>query len=312
MMIQVDARDEGDFIIHWQRIPPSPPPANDDFADALTFTDAVPFTVDIKHATVECGELPVAGFWDGPYGSVWYKWEPTLDQNVQITLDSTGIDPELDYQFVDVYRGTTLENLFNITPADDGDGNASYDDAISFEFVVEAGETYYFRFSAYADQGWDQNVVTIEAFGDNIFPPFITPTTTVFTPSLAPAGTATKAAPFIAPTTVMFPPYLSGPMDIPAPFIDSTSVVYTPYLVTADRARVSQLATEVILSPDSPARVTQVAVEYIILPTGNARVSQEPVEYIFLPDDTAAYLTQIPVEVLQRSLRESVIVIIID
>lgn len=309
LMIQVDARDEGDFRINWQRIPPGSPPANDDFDDAITITEGVPFTVDPVHATVECGETPVAGFWDGPFGSVWYTWDSVVDQYVSITMDTTGIDPDLDYQLLDIFEGTTLDNLVNVTPADDFD-NFSYDDIATVEFIAEAGKTYYFRFSAYADQGWDQTEAVLE-LGANIVAPFIAPTTTVFTPSLAGTGNANLSAPFIAPTTVVFDPSPAGDQDAPAPFIASTTEVFTPGLIGPDRARTSQEPVEVLLVGDSEARVSQEPLEVLFVGDSAGRISQEPIE-VLMKSDGAARASQVPVEVLFRNVRESVSVIIID
>ena len=311
MVIQVDARDEGEFLICWERIVPDPKPANDDFADAIEIFDSVPFAVNAVNATVERGELPIAGFNNGPFGSVWYKFLPTVSQSAQLVVNADWPGTlNIDYQYFDIYRGTTLDNLVNITPADDWFNGAYNEISDPIPFSVQAGETYYFRFSAYADQAWSGVTATMSAFGDDVYIPFISPTTTLYTPSLL------GVIPFIAPTTILFDHYLSGAMDIPAPFIDSTAVAFEPYLVSPDRARLSQEAIEVLLVPDNTnARITQVAAEVIYLPdTAKARITQEPIEVLLVPASAEidARLTQLPVEVLHRSLRESVTITIID
>lgn len=126
--------------------------------------------------------------------------------------------------------------------------------------------------------GADPGEIFPVAGDDEIAVPFLSPTTTVFTPVLEGEGNANLGAPFIAATATVFDAYLSGDQDVLAPFIASETTMFGAFLLSGDPALISQLPVEVVMSPT----------------------------------DADARLSQLPVEVIQRASRESVIVIVID
>ena len=64
------------------------------------------------------------------------------------------------------------------------------------------------------------------------------------------------------------------------------------------QARVSQLASEAVLSPDSDARLSQLATEAVVAPEPDALISQATVEAIVAPTDAAARLGQVVIEAI--------------
>lgn len=148
-VIQVDGRDQGTFTLKWRRIPENPAPANDDFADAIEIFENTPVSGTTAGASVECGETPIAAWYEGPFGSVWYVFNPTqsgtLFLTAQIDLHTGGW-----YTAFDVYQGTSLDTLVNITPANTystGGNNAT----IGFPVTFAGGVPVYIRASTEFD-----------------------------------------------------------------------------------------------------------------------------------------------------------------
>jgi hypothetical protein len=119
------------------------PPANDDFADATSFS-AVPYSdaPDLTAATLEPGEPTACGA--GATRSVWYAFTPTTSGTYGYFYASG----------VGVYTGTSLENLTNLTCSD----------WTGLYFHAEAGTTYYIQATEGGinidlipppDPGWD-------------------------------------------------------------------------------------------------------------------------------------------------------------
>lgn len=150
--VVVDSRDEGEFTINYARVPAEAAPANDDFANATIITPGTPVSGTTEGATIEPEETPSAGFWGGPWGSVWYAFMPLDDGVLGINFTAGTTTPGGYNGIVDVFEGSTLGDLVNITPADDFN-NAAYDQTIFFPFEVHAGVPIYIRVTTYFDQG---------------------------------------------------------------------------------------------------------------------------------------------------------------
>lgn len=148
-LIAVDARDEGTFEINVRRNPAPASPANDDFANAITIAPDAPVSGTTVGATFECGETPVAGTWGGPYGSVWYTFTPAEDGTYFLSF-TADTHPAFAATLVDVYQGSTLTGLTNITPADDFT-NGGYDELFGFPISFTGGVPVYIRVSTEAD-----------------------------------------------------------------------------------------------------------------------------------------------------------------
>lgn len=142
-IVKVDARDEGEFTLHYQRVTASPP-ANNDFANAITIVPGVAVSGDLTDATVDCFEEPPAGFQWGPFGSVWYTFTATEDTVVFFELDTSANASQIEYIYLDVYRqdGTGVEDLVNVTDADNY-FNGSFEESIGLPVTV--GSVYYVR-----------------------------------------------------------------------------------------------------------------------------------------------------------------------
>lgn len=142
--ICVDARDEGDFTVFAHRLPIGSPPANDDFANAEAITPGVGFSGTTVDATGECGETPSAGFWGGPYNSVWLTYTPAADgiALVELSVGPTGGDG--NDLLVDIFKGSTIDTLENITDADNFQTNF-YDETIFVPYIADAGVPIYIR-----------------------------------------------------------------------------------------------------------------------------------------------------------------------
>lgn len=155
-IIIVDSKTPGFFTLKGQRLSAGTPPANDDFADAITIS-SIPAsqsgtTVD---ATSEPGEREAEQLGIGPTDSVWYKYTPATNQrvNFRATCDSDNNDA---YIYVDVWKGTVLDQLERMEPPTGPGGGIwrgyfSFFDTpselerASFDYDLEAGQTYYIR-----------------------------------------------------------------------------------------------------------------------------------------------------------------------
>ena len=152
-LIQVDGRDQGTFELVWRHITGVSPPVNDNFADAIVIAPDDTVVGTTAGATVECGETPVAGWFEGPFGSVWYTFTPTEDGSSFIT--ATVDDHVLGAPtFVDVFQGTTIDNLVNITPADSF-SNGDENDVFGFPITYTGGIPVYIRLSTESDGTYD-------------------------------------------------------------------------------------------------------------------------------------------------------------
>jgi hypothetical protein len=134
------------------------PPANDNFANAITI-GALPYT-DTKstvEATSEVGE-PVS-YCGGSSTTIWYKLVAPSSGNIVFDSAGSNFDNELH-----LFKGTTIANVQSI------DCN---DDAIGFQSrlpaVVEAGQTYYIKVN-----GFSTNSGTHKLNVSTITPPLFT------------------------------------------------------------------------------------------------------------------------------------------
>lgn len=135
-----------------------PPPANDDFANAVTIS-STPFEATIDQgsaaaATGQSGEptpscLPAASL-----STVWYRYAPATATRVTWSLFAIST--------MGIYRGTSLSALTEIDCVDQGDSRS---------FDAAAGATYYFQIfpSASRDTVFDLNALVPpanDAFAD--------------------------------------------------------------------------------------------------------------------------------------------------
>ncbi len=120
---------------------PAPPPPNDNFANAILISGALPRPIAITGfdaATTEAGEPP---FRQGtPVKTMWWKWIPT---SVTPVILSAGAGNEADE--VGVFTGGTVGSLASVPAA-----AASQS---SFAFTPVAGATYFIRVSLYPFSG---------------------------------------------------------------------------------------------------------------------------------------------------------------
>lgn len=122
------------------------PPANDNFAGALTLTldnNTVGLVANNAEATKEPGEPVHAGNAGGK--SLWFKFTPQTTTNVRIQTMETTIDTLLG-----IYKGTSFGNLVKVAendnayPPNSGAGQISW-----MEIKLEAGQTYYIAVDGY-------------------------------------------------------------------------------------------------------------------------------------------------------------------
>lgn len=145
----------GTFALTWDQ---PPPPANDDFADAITLTPATPVgPIDAVGATVEVGEpSPSVMFGDGPFQTTWYEWTSAassiaeLDLTGSIGNNSGGFNEWI----IAVWTGSTLAALVEVASAD------LFGGARTLSFVADPGVTYRFQVGTWGD--YDTATVTLE------------------------------------------------------------------------------------------------------------------------------------------------------
>ena len=110
----------------------SPPPANDNFANAAFFTldESTPFSVnpDLTAATTEAGE-PYPGCSYGVYRTVWYSFTPA--DNGRVSGSYGGNNP-----FLGVYTGSSFNGLTSSWCSSWGGG---------VDFPVSSGTTYFIQ-----------------------------------------------------------------------------------------------------------------------------------------------------------------------
>ena len=161
----------------------TPPPANDDFANALTLPGAAGATaISSAGATKEPGEPDHVS----PGGaSVWWKW--TAPSTGQYVFGTTG--SAFDTMMA-VYTGTSVSALTII--ADDDDGGANH--ASEVRFATVSGTTY-----RIAVDGWlrESGAVVLTWAPDGTPPPAPSPYFTDFLPGTNGAWDLL----FYAPTT---------------------------------------------------------------------------------------------------------------
>jgi PKD domain-containing protein len=129
---QVGAADGqiGNIQINLEQIPP---PANDNFAQAVTLS-TLPSTVDFdtSGATLQSGE-PVSACGNTsppPFGTIWYTFTPVQNRTLSVNVINSNFSP-----FWAIYRGSSLNQLTEVT--------CGTFDRISFQ--ASAGQTYYIQ-----------------------------------------------------------------------------------------------------------------------------------------------------------------------
>jgi len=121
------------FRLTWGR--PTPPPENDDFADAATLGPAPTGSVagTLRWASREDGE-PVEASSSSYYSktTVWYRWRPGVD-----ALATVGIDAGYSSRYVTVWTGSALDDLARVSSRGyEPNGHRK-------SFLAVAGETYW-------------------------------------------------------------------------------------------------------------------------------------------------------------------------
>ena len=119
-----------------------PPPANDDFENAITLAgvmsgDLVSTNVN---ASVEGGE-PLVSDWDAT-STMWWKW--TAPESGPVQFNTFGSDFDT---IMGVYTGDTLGNLVLVADNDDAKGVDGYLSQVAFN--ATAGTTYYIDVGGY-------------------------------------------------------------------------------------------------------------------------------------------------------------------
>ena len=122
-------------------------PSNDDFSHATHVTalqyESGPFSTTF--ATGQAGEPSSDCTSSVPAGSVWYKFDPTVNETVRAETEASNFDT-----VIDVYTGTALSNLVAYT-CDDDSGNRQIPNALtsSITFAAATGTTYWLQVGGY-------------------------------------------------------------------------------------------------------------------------------------------------------------------
>jgi len=122
----------------------SPPPANDNFADATQVYEAgYDIWTDVTYATTELPDEPLSRCGQSLQHTIWYRFEPTTDGLVTIGLNGDSYYwssyPTLA---VSAYSGSELMNL---APIECTTWAPYYGNSASMSFQVQAGTIYYLQ-----------------------------------------------------------------------------------------------------------------------------------------------------------------------
>jgi hypothetical protein len=157
--IRIDGQsgDTGTINLHLRETLPGPPPANDDFANAVVLSGQnASRTGDTNvHATLEAGEpTTVAG---APAGaSVWYRWTAPVAGTVTIRTGTSDFDTLLA-----AYTGSAVGALSAVASNDDAGDQTS-----SVTFFATATTVYRIRVDGFAG-----DVGSINLQLDEVLPP---------------------------------------------------------------------------------------------------------------------------------------------
>ena len=118
------------------------PPANDDFANAITVSGATGSTTGTNIEATDEVDEPLH---NGGYAasSVWWKW--TAPSTGQFTFDTIGSDFDTN---IGIYTGSSVDALSFVNENDDDDNEAP---ASKVTFRATSGTTYYIAVAGYAD-----------------------------------------------------------------------------------------------------------------------------------------------------------------
>jgi hypothetical protein len=198
--------DEGALRIN---IEPAPPPANDDFANAVGVTQPFEFLEGYTNvdATGETGEPNHAGV-AVPLASVWFKWTAAATGPARIATCGSGMDSALA-----VYTGEAVGALTPVAANDDDPAGTCGDDGV-VNFAAQGGTTYRIAIDGV---GSEAGSVRLQVMG--VLPPAVT-------------DPEPSRPPFFPPV-LGFPGSLGPPSDTTAP------------AATLARARAQKLGTTV-------------------------------------------------------------------
>ncbi len=107
---------------------PNPPPANDDFAEAIAVTSGDYVSDSARNSTREAGEPAHTGT---GFGTVWYKWTPASSGWATVTTYGG---------YLALYTGFSLTSLSPLSTINADYGSAS--------FAASSGTTYYLAFES--------------------------------------------------------------------------------------------------------------------------------------------------------------------
>ena len=123
-----------------------PVPANDDFENAISMSEAMEGSVVGTNifATIESNE-PLDVEWDA-ISTVWWKW--TAPDNGPVQFNTFGSDFDT---ILGVYTGESIDSLTLIDDNDDAKDSEGYQSQVMFNAI--AGTTYYIVVGGYEDDG---------------------------------------------------------------------------------------------------------------------------------------------------------------
>ena len=115
-----------------------PPPANDDFVNAITIPAPLPYTntQSTGQATLEPEEPAAPGICASTGATVWYRLTPSISETLVVSTSGSSFDTVLA-----VYTGTSIAALS--PPLVCNDDLMTLQAQVSF--AAEAGTTYYFQ-----------------------------------------------------------------------------------------------------------------------------------------------------------------------
>ncbi|MBI5375773.1 MAG: hypothetical protein HZA77_10070 [Candidatus Schekmanbacteria bacterium] len=165
--------EQGNGVLNWNFVSSSPPPPNDNFADAILLDGISGSTTgNNRCSTAESGEPNHAGSSVG--NSVWWYW--TSSYSGEITFNTSGSDFDT---LLAVYKGSSVDGLTEVASSDDCNGEEG--SCVTFE--VDASVVYRIAVDGFKgkagniDLNWEgNNAPTADAGPDQTVIPGITVT----------------------------------------------------------------------------------------------------------------------------------------
>ena len=162
--------------------PPTPAPANDNFADAVTLSSLAATVGTTVAATHEAAEPSHVNSTLGSTASIWYQWTATEDGSLDLQTQGSSYDTLLA-----VYSGSSISGLTAVGANDDAPGGLW--SRLSLD--VTAGTTYKIAVDGYG--GRSGSTLISGAFTAKRPAPTPTPTPTPIPEPVAPDTTITES-----------------------------------------------------------------------------------------------------------------------